>query len=182
MHICILSVIHEPFDKRVYHKVGLSLVAAGHEVTYICPPPAQGVMPPLQDEQDSRGIRFVLTKTASTLPRRFLAALRLIQLGRRQKADVYLAPEPESWAAALAVKTLCGGKVVLDMHEHIPSEFAKFFPAFLGGFMERLTIQVMRVMARFTNLIILTRESFEEPWKGLPVPRVTIINTNQTAG
>ena len=178
MRICILSVIHEPFDKRVYHKVGLSLAAAGHEVVYICPPPAQGEMPPLQDGCDSHGIRFIITQKASSLPRRFLAALRLIRLGRRQKADVYLAPEPESWAAALVVKMLSGGKVVLDMHEHIPSEFAKFFPPFLGGFMERLTIQVMRVMARFTDLIILTRESFEEPWKGLPVPRVTIINTN----
>lgn len=179
MRICILSVIHEPFDKRVYQKVGLSLAAAGHEIVFIGPPPAQGEMPPLQDGHDTNGIRFILTRRAGGLPSRFLAALRLIRLGRSQRAEVYLAPEPESWAAALAVKILSGGRVVLDMHEHIPSEFAKFFPVFLRGFMQRLTIRIMRLMARFTDLIILTRESFEEPWQGLTVPRVTIINTNR---
>ena len=101
MRICILSVIHEPFDKRVYHKVGLSLAAAGHEIVSICPPPAQGEMPPLQDGRDYHGIRFILTKKAGSLPMRFLATLRLIRLGRRQRADLYLAPEPESWAAAV---------------------------------------------------------------------------------
>ncbi len=178
MRICILSVIHEPFDKRVYHKIGLSLATSGHEITYICPPPTQGNIPPLQDGKDSRVIRFVLTKTAGSLPRRFLAALNLIRLGRRERAEVYLAPEPESWAAALMVKLLCGGKVVLDMHEHIPSEFAKFFPRALRGFIQAVTLRAMRIMARFTDLIVLTRESFEEPWKGLGVPRLTVINTN----
>ncbi len=175
----MLSVIHEPFDKRVYQKIGLSLAAAGHEIVSICPPPTRGTTPPLQDGPDRHGIRFILTKSASSLPRRFLAALRLIRLGRSQRADVYFAPEPESWAAALAVKLLCGGKVVLDMHEHIPSEFAKFFPLFARGFMHALTVRAMRIMARFTDLIILTRESFETPWVGLRVPRVTIINTNR---
>jgi glycosyltransferase involved in cell wall biosynthesis len=178
LRICILSVIHEPFDKRVYHKVGLSLAGAGHEIASICPPPAQGEMPALQDGRDSNGIRFILTKPATTLSRRFLAALRLVRLAHRERADVYLAPEPESWAAALAVKLLFGGKVVLDMHEHIPSEFAKFFPGFMRGFIQRSTVQAMRLMARFTDLVILTRESFEEPWQGLSVPRVTVINTN----
>ncbi len=179
MRICILNVIHEPFDKRVYHKIGLSLASAGHEVLSICPPPASGEIPPLEEGRDKYGVCFILTRSASSLPKRFLAALRLIRLAAHARADVYMAPEPESWAAALAVKLLVGGKVVLDMHEHIPSEFAKFFPAFLRGIMQRCTVHAMRLMSRFTDLIILTRESFEEPWKGLPVPRVTIINTNR---
>ena len=37
MKICILNVLHGPFDKRMFHKVGMSLVAAGHEVVSICP-------------------------------------------------------------------------------------------------------------------------------------------------
>jgi len=179
LRICILGVIHEPFDKRVYHKVGLSLAGAGHAIVYICPPPAQGKMPPLRDGRDSNGIRFILTQTAGSLPRRFLAMLRLIRLGGLEKADVYLAPEPESWFAALVVKLLHGGRVVLDMHEHIPSEFAKFFPRPLRSLVQNVTVRVMRVMARYTSLIILTRESFEEPWKGLAVPRITVINTNR---
>jgi glycosyltransferase involved in cell wall biosynthesis len=179
LRICILNVIHEPFDKRVYHKIGLSLAAVGHDIVSLCPPPSQGEMPPLENGRDANGIRFILTKPAKSLFRRFLAALRLIQLARRERADVYLAPEPESWAAALAVKLLRGGKVVLDMHEHIPSEFAKFFPASVRDFMQRLTLRIMRLMAGHTDLVILTRESFEEPWQGLSVPRVTVINTNR---
>ena len=71
-----------------------------------------------------------------------------------------------------------GGKVVLDMHEHIPSEFAKFFPACFRGIVAWLTLRFMRLFARFTDLIILTRDSFDVFWTGLKTPRVTVINTN----
>jgi hypothetical protein len=64
------------------------------------------------------------------------------------------------------------------MHEHIPSEFAKFFPARMRPVIEWLTLRFMRLFARYTDLIILTRESFDSMWSGLETPRVTVINTN----
>ncbi|HNR32059.1 MAG TPA: glycosyltransferase family 4 protein [Candidatus Hydrogenedentes bacterium] len=171
MKICILSVLHEPYDKRVYQKVARSLHAAGHEVVSICPSDA-----PLPDE--AGGIRFVRIPTPPSKRRRLIALARLVRLGRRERADAYLAVEPESWVAALILKGVAGGKVVFDMHEHVPTEFAKFFPRFLQPFVTWLTIRFMRLFARCTDHVILTRDSFEAEWAGLTVPRTTIINTN----
>ena len=180
LKIVFLNTLHEPHDKRVYQKIGVSLARAGHEVWSVAPVPAPGTHAPLPEpgEPDGNGIRFLLTPPAATKWRRFLALFRLVREGMRLGADAWCAPEPESWVAALALKALRGGRVVLDMHEHIPTEFAKFFPAPVQGFMTWLTVRFMRLFARYTDLIILTRESFETPWEGLPTPRVTIINTN----
>lgn len=171
MKICILSVLHDPYDKRVYQKLARSLHGAGHEVVYVCPSDA-----PLPDSVD--GIRFVSIPVSPSKRRRLIALARLVRLGRREKADVYLAVEPESWVAGLIVKRLSGGKVVFDMHEHLPTEFAKFFPRFMQAWLTWLTVRFMRLFARYTDHVLLTRESFEPEWTGLRVPRTTIINTN----
>ncbi len=167
MKICLLNVLHDALDKRMYHKIARSLIAAGHEVVSIAPGSASPA-----------GVRWVPVPEASTFAGRLAAVVRLVRRGRHEQADVYIAPEPESWVAALAIKLVAGGKVVLDMHEHIPSEFAKFFPAFLRGGIQYVTVRFMRLFARHTDLIILTRESFDCFWTGLKTPRVTIINTN----
>lgn len=167
----MLAVLHEPFDKRTFQKVGLSLARAGHEVVSICP--ARETVPAMRD-----GIRIVTIPMPESKKARLIALGRLVKLGRRESADVYLAPEPESWVAALILKALTGGKVVFDMHEHAPTEFAKFFPGPTQGVMEKVTRFFMRQFARFTDHIILTRESFEEVWRGVKTPRTVVINTN----
>lgn len=171
MKICLLNVLHDALDKRMYHKVGRSLVAAGHEVVSIAPGAANGA-------SQETGVRFVPVPEARSFTARLCSVVRLARLGRRERAAVYIAPEPESWVAALLIKMTGGGKVVLDMHEHIPSEFAKFFPACCRGIVGWLTVRFMRLFARFTDLIILTRDSFDGFWTGLNTPRVTVINTN----
>lgn len=171
MKICILCVLHEAFDKRVYQKIARSLHVAGHEVVIICPSTE-----PLPDSVD--GVRFIGIPAPISKRHRLIALSRLVRLGRREKAGAYLAVEPESWVAALIIKMLTGGKAVFDMHEHVPTEFAKFFPRFVQPFMEWLTVRFMRLFARFTDHVILTRESFERDWAGLRVPRTVIINTN----
>jgi glycosyltransferase involved in cell wall biosynthesis len=169
--ICLLNVIHEAYDKRVYQKIARSLAGAGHELVSICPN-----RDPLPPEKD--GIRFIQIPMAESKKQRLVSLVRLVKLGRRERAEVYFAPEPESWVAALIIKFTRGGKVVFDMHEHVPTEFAKFFPGFMQKPMEWLTVKFMRLFARYTDAIILTRESFEEPWRGLQVPRTVVINTN----
>ncbi len=171
MKVCILNVLHEAYDKRVYQKVARSLADAGHEIVSICPNPE-----PLPESEG--GVRFVQIPAAASKKHRLLSLARLVRLGRRERADVYLGVEPESWVAALLVKLTTGGKVVFDMHEHVPTEFAKFFPSFLHGFVVWWTVRFMRLFARFTDHVILTRDSFEPEWRGLRVPRSTVINTN----
>ncbi len=176
--ICLLNVLHEPLDKRMYYKVARSLVDAGHELTSIAPRPSNPPGADCLDAPSHKDVHFVLIPAATGFPSRLLSVFRLFRLGRRERADLYIAPEPESWVAALLIKAVSGGKVALDMHEHIPSEFAKFFPKPTRALVERITVLFMRLFARFTDLIILTRESFDVFWQGLAAPRVTVINTN----
>lgn len=167
----MLAVLHEPFDKRTFQKVGRSLARAGHEVVSIGP--AREPTPP-----SAEGIRLITIPMPGSKRARLVALLRLVRLGRREHADAYLAPEPESWVAALILKLLTGGRVVFDMHEHAPTEFAKFFPTPVQPLMARVTTWVMRQFARWTDHIILTRESFDDVWTGVRTPRSVVINTN----
>lgn len=170
MKICILSVLHEPFDKRVFHKIARSLSAHGHEVTSIAPS-TDAIAP-------RDGVAFIPIKVAKSLPDRFLSVFRLLREGRKIPADVYLAVEPESWVAALLLKALTRRKVVFDVHEYIPTEFAKFFPKFLFGAMVAQTIMTMRLFARFTDHIILTKSCLDRDFEGLRTPRTVVLNTN----
>ena len=170
MRICILQVLHEPFDKRVFHKEAKSLAKAGHEILSITP--SEHPVEPVD------GIRFEVIPPAHSLKGRLRSVLRLIAKGRRAQADAYLAVEPESWVAALVLKMLTGRKVVFDVHEHIPSSFANFFPSLLRPAIERVTAFMMRLFARFTDHIILTKMSLDEPFEGLSVPRTLVLNTN----
>lgn len=171
MKICLLNVLHGPFDKRMFYKVGASLVADGHEVVSICP---RGDF----DGAERDGICFRYIAPSQSKPHRLWALASLFWLGRRERADCYIAPEPESWVAALFIKCTRRCRVIFDMHEHVPTEFAKFFPKFTREFIVWLTRRVMRGMARFTDHIILTRESFDFEWEGLRTPRTVVINAN----
>lgn len=171
MKICILNVLHGPFDKRMFHKVGRSLVAAGHEVVSICP---RGEF----EGAERDGITFHYVSAPRSKTGRLLTLVQLVFRGWKERADVYIAPEPESWTAALVIKCVRKCRVVFDMHEHVPTEFAKFFPAFTQAGVTWITRRVMRVMARFTDCILLTRESFAFEWDGLATPRAVVINAN----
>ena len=171
MKICILNVLHGPFDKRMYHKVGRSLMKAGHLVVSICP---EGEYD--RDERDHIHFRYI--PPARTKLQRIESLFRLARAGRVEEADCYIAPEPESWIAALLIKWIYGGRVVFDMHEHVPTEFAKFFPDRMQLFVTTVTRSAMRFFARYTDHIVLTRESFDSVWEGLPTPRTIVINAN----
>ena len=171
MKLCILNVYHEAFDKRMYHKVGRSLMKAGHLVVSICP---EGTY--AEKERDK--IRFRYIPPSKGLAQRFRAIDYLVRAGYRERADVYIAPEPESWIAALILKYMLGSKVVFDMHEHSPSKFSRYFPRPMRSAVVAGTRWLMRLFARYTDHIILTRESFEPVWEGLSVPRTVVINTN----
>lgn len=170
MKIAILNVLHEPFDKRVFHKEARSLAAHGHEVV--------SIVPHATPVPKTHGVEFITIKAAQTLPDRFLSVFRLLGPGRRAKPDVYFAVEPESWVSALILKLLTGTPVIFDVHEYIPSEFAKFFPGPIRGFMNWLTIKMMRVFARFTDEIVLTKGCLDREFAGLAVRRTIVLNTN----
>ncbi len=170
--ITLLNVLHEPYDKRMYHKLARTLAANGYEVFSVCPYSGQ------QSPESDIGVRFVVFPHKKGWWNRIKSVFILFKLGRKIPSDIYIVPEPESWVSALMIKFFKGGKVIFDMHEHNPNKMAQFFPGFLHKFVEYFTLKVMRVFARWTDMIILTRESFEPLWEGIKTPRITILNTN----
>lgn len=170
MNICILNVLHAHDDKRVFQKVARSLAAHGHRVTSIVP--GRGAI------ADAQGVHFETIRPGRGLPGRFVSVFRLIPPALRARADVYLAVEPESWVAALLVKCLTGRPVVFDVHEYIPSEFAKFFPRPLRGLVGWATVRFMRLFARMTDEIILTKGCLDGEFAGLRTRRTVVLNTN----
>ena len=170
MNIVILQTLHEPFDKRVFHKVAKSLVADGHAVLSIAPSPVP--------VPDTDGIRFKTIPPSKGLPARFFSVFKLATEGIHAQPDAVLAVEPESWVAALLVKLVTRARVVFDVHEPIPPEFAKFFPRPFRPFIQWATVRAMRLFARFTDHIILTRATLDAEFKGLSVPCTVVINTN----
>ena len=171
MKICILQVLHTPNDKRVFHKEAKSLVRAGHDVLSIVP--SDEALPDVMD-----GVHIETTPVAKGMAARFLASIRIVPRGLRAKADVYLCVEPETWVSGLIIKLLTRRRVVFDQHEHVPSKFADKFPRILRPTVQWLTVCAMRLMARFTDYVILTKNCLEEPYKGLRVPRTVVLNTN----
>lgn len=169
--ICLVQTLHAHDDKRMFHKLARSLVSAGYDVVSLVPD--TGDVPAQRD-----GVRFVKLRRAQGLLQRALILPALLRAAMRERADIYIAPEPESWVVAILAGWITGGRIVFDMHEHVQTEFSKFFPAPLRPAVEWLTLRFMRLFARVTHLIILTRESFDPPWAGLATPRVTVINTN----
>lgn len=166
-----MQTLHAHDDKRMFHKLGRSLADAGYEVISIVPD--TGDVPAQRD-----GVQIVTIPKAEGLLCRAWVLPALIRAALTTRADIVVAPEPESWVAALVVKRLRGSRCVFDMHEHVQTEFSKFFPAPLRRAVEWWTVCFMRIFARYTDLIILTRDSFDAPWQGLTTPRVTVINTN----
>ncbi len=169
--VCLVQTLHAHDDKRMFHKLARSLVEAGCAVVSLVPD--TGDVPEQRD-----GVRFVTIPRAQGLRQRAKVLPALLRAAVRERADLYIAPEPESWVVAILAAGLTRGRVVFDMHEHVQTEFSKFFPARLRPLVEWLTLRFMRVFARATELIILTRESFDSPWRGLATPRITVINTN----
>ncbi len=171
MKIGILQTIHPPYDKRVYWKEAVSLAQAGHEVVLF--QPTEIDLPEAQD-----GCRFVPLPWDASIRGRLRTTWRLIGVGRRERCDVYMAVEPESWVSGLAIKLTTGRPIVFDVHEYFPTLFAKFFPRALGAPVTWLTRFMMRVFARFTDEIVLTKASLDDDFKCIRVRRTVVLNTN----
>lgn len=172
MKIAIVQTIHPPLDKRMFHKVATSLVEGGHEVVSIGPPDGD----PLTERD---GVRFEpLPKTRGLLGRG-LSVLRLIRRGIAVDADAYVCPELDSWISCFFIKMVTGRKIVFDVHEYTPNHIAKLFPKAMHGPVRWLTIRLIRFLARFTDHIILTRESLGKEYEGIRTPRTVVLNTNR---
>jgi glycosyltransferase involved in cell wall biosynthesis len=181
MKICLLCSAHEPYDKRVYHKIGLSLAAAGHDITVIAPGGQRHVSAAGISILPYTGKRRTIHRWWSLLPRA-ASLLNMFRLALRSRADAYQCNEPDSWLIGLLVKLVRVGcpRVVFDVHEDYPSTLAESFPLPIRSLLERLVRRVMRLMARFTDRLVLTRASLDDQiFAGIRVAKMVLPNCSR---
>lgn len=111
--ICILTSVHSPFDIRIFHKEGRSLVKAGYDVTLI----AQHSRDEIVD-----GIKiFALPKPSSRFQRMTRTVWQAYGKARRLDADIYHFHDPELLPIGLLLK-FHKKKVIYDVHEDVPRQ------------------------------------------------------------
>lgn len=107
-----MTSVHPPIDNRIFHKMCLSLAAAGYDVTLVAPD--SPVKPPTDK------VRLVsVPRVKGRLGRMFWTALRVCRVALSRRADVYHFHDPEliPWGVLMR---LLGKRVIYDSHENLP--------------------------------------------------------------
>src|SRR5262249_22735532 len=116
--ICFLSSKHPPKDKRVFDKEAVSLARAGFRVAHLASGEPQGL-------SFERGINIRTYPEPRTLFDRVLQGPMLFRLARSVDASCYHCNEVDSWLVGVALKLVTRRKLIFDVHEIYPAEFAE---------------------------------------------------------
>ncbi|MFA4850742.1 MAG: glycosyltransferase family 4 protein [Methanoregula sp.] len=149
IHICHVTLGHNPTDDRIFHKEAHSLAKLGYDVTIIAP--AREVL----DEKD--GIKFVLFQEKGF----FHNILQAYRLARRQHADVYHYHDFDFLLAAILWKYKFGRKIIYDAHETI---FWLFMESSRRPLAIRLPLAILAQIIEWANVFFADRVITVTPW------------------
>lgn len=149
IHICHVTLGHNPTDDRIFHKEAHSLVKLGYDVTIIAP--AREVI----DEKD--GVKFVLFPEKGF----FHNILRGYLLARDQHADVYHYHDFDFLLAAILWKYKFGRKIIYDAHETI---FWLFMESSRRSLAIRFPLAVIAQTVEWLNVIFADQVITVTPW------------------
>ena len=135
MKICLLNVLHDVLDKRMYHKIARSLVAAGHEVVSIAPGREKA-------DGSPEGIRWMPVPGAFIrgTPRGGSTA----GAGPPGTGGCLYRAGTGITVAALTIKGLPAARRYSTCMNTFRVN-SQFFPAFLRGVISRITVGFMRL-------------------------------------
>ncbi len=107
--ICIITTVHPPFDRRVFHKEAKTLSAAGFNVSLIA-----------QNEKDET-VDFIrilsIPKTDNRILRMAFEGFFALRRALSEKFDLYHFHDPELIPWMLLLKAISRKPVIFDMHE-----------------------------------------------------------------
>lgn len=167
--ICFLSSKHPPKDKRVFDKEAVSLANAGFNVSHIAP----GDL----GEKTECGVELRTYPAPARLLDRVAQLPRLYQLARGVDAACYHCNEIDSWFVGVLLKAATGRKVVFDVHEIYPAEFAESrFPRPLRPFVAGAVRAGIRALLPFTDRLVLAKQSAAIDYPGSNDKQVLIQN------
>lgn len=146
-HACVLTIVHQPFDVRIFHKQARTLAAQGWKVTLIAPGAPDG--------ETVDGVSFL------SLPRRPRWRRpqnwgRMLRLALRTRADVYHLHDPELLIIGVLLRLLTRRPVIYDAHEVLESNvrLKEWLPAPLRPTLGRLARRAEHALARRLSAVI----------------------------
>ncbi|MBI3200136.1 MAG: glycosyltransferase [Myxococcales bacterium] len=167
--ICFLSSKHPPKDKRVFDKEAVSLAKAGFRVTHLAPGEATSAF--------ESGVELRTYAPPARLVDRLSQLPRLFRLARSVDAACYHCNEVDSWLVGVALKLSTGAKVVFDVHEIYPAEFAESrFPTRLQPVVAAGVRATIRALLPFTDRLVLAKQSAAPDYPGSESIQVLIQN------
>lgn len=133
MKIAHLSVVHTPFDTRIYHKECKSLSNSGHEVFLVIP----------HDKKEiSEGVNIIpLKQFKKTIYRTYLNLPLVLLKSLKLNADVYHLHDPELIPIGSLLK-LFNKIIVYDVHEDYTEMPKRKFFRTLFGIYEKFAIRI----------------------------------------
>jgi glycosyltransferase involved in cell wall biosynthesis len=164
--ICILSSVHDPFDTRVFQKQARTMVAAGHDVTFVVP---------FEQDVDRDGVHIcAVRRPKGRLERMLRVPFSLWREARRLDADVYHFHDPELVFLGLLLR-LSGRRVIYDVHENVPLDILgkTYLPKLLTRPLAAMVNMVEKNLARHFTLVVLAREDIADAFA--PHPRLLLV-------
>jgi glycosyltransferase involved in cell wall biosynthesis len=156
-------------DKRVFDKEARSLSAAGYRVVHLCPGDGNSKV------IDRIEIRTYVRKRG--LRGRFFSLPKLYRLAAPLNADCYHCNEADSWLVGVMLRIRKGNRLVFDVHEHYPGMFAeKYFPTWSQPLATAAMRLMFRILAAFTDRIVLAKESLVADFRGTEKKQVLARN------
>lgn len=166
--VCILSSVHIALDNRVFYREARSLRKAGYDVTLVAIHPREEIID---------GVRIIGLPKIPRWQRPRLWG-RILQLARRQEADIYHFHDPELLFVTPWLRLVTGKPTVYDIHENYPDFFKvkDYLPAWVRYPLAWNFAWLEPLLARLQSGLIFSDDEIARPFAGVPRPQTTLFN------
>lgn len=146
MRVCILTAVREPFDERLFYKIGQSLRDHCQSVTVVAPWS--------KPSDEVAGIHILgMSPRKGRLAR--LARLReLFRTALTVRADVYQCEELDAWIVGALLQRRLGCRLVYDAHECNIADLPSRSPWLLRPLVFLLVLVIERALARRSQIVL----------------------------
>jgi glycosyltransferase involved in cell wall biosynthesis len=168
MKICIFSSVHLALDNRIFYREARSLHKGGYNVNLIA----------IHDKTEIRdGIQIIGLPEIPRWKRPFIW-LKVINITKNIKADIYHFHDPELLFVSPFIKILTKKPVIYDVHESYP-DFIKvkdYMPIWIRYPIAWLFRWIEPLLSRLQNGLIFSDDNIALSFDGIPVPKITLFN------